>query len=62
MYLEHVGHVADGEADDRRAPGPGQGHSEEPHSSGHADGLRPPGVTVPGEQVGHREMMGLKQS
>lgn len=48
---ERVGHVADGEADDGRAPGAGQGHAQEPHSSGHADGLCPTGAAVPGEQV-----------
>lgn len=48
---ECVGHVVNGEADDRRAAGPSQRHTEEPHGLGHADGFRHAGPAVPGEQV-----------
>lgn len=49
---ECVGHVVNGEADDRRAAGPSQRHAEESHGLGHAGGFRHAGPAVPAEQVG----------
>lgn len=46
--------MADGEADDRRAAGASQRHTEEPCLCGDADGFCPTGPDFPGEQVRER--------
>lgn len=51
VCVECGGHVADGEADDRRAAGASQRHTEEPSLCGDADGICPSGPDIPGEQV-----------